>query len=170
MTDVQLTAFGGIMKSLLTILIVLLAIPVMAQDESDPFPFKYECAATEGVTIEEEFCDHLLQSMLRTDRIRSAEPSDGWFVSIVVQPVYRSSTPDAFAFSIVVTVSPAQMKSVYLTAFQGTYLTGTREAHDEETLNGISSGCIKELSSWLEDADDRLPSDVFTMIWDGSHP
>ncbi len=63
------------MKKLLTVVLVLLAIPVMAQDESKGLPLTYVCQAAEGVRIEEDFCDLLLMSVLRTDLFQIAKPA-----------------------------------------------------------------------------------------------
>jgi len=156
------------MKSLLSTLFVLLAIPVIAQDEPGGIPFTYECLATEGVRIEEGFCDLLLTSMLRTDLFRAMNPDDKGSLNMVVLPLQDKSDPGKIASSIVMSISLPRDKDEFILTYQRIDIFDNDDVHDDELIDRIVWTCIDGVTDWLKKEVGQLHEDEFAALRDRS--
>jgi len=157
------------MKSLLTILFVLLAIPVMAQDGPGGVPFTYECIATEGVRIEEDFCDLLLTSMLRTELVRAMNPDDKGSLNMVVLPLQDDTDPDRMAASITMSITLPRDKDENILVYSRIDILGYEDLHDDEMVDAVVSVCINGVTDWLKKAiGGASPQDEFAALRDRS--
>jgi len=158
------------MKRLLTTaLVLLLAIPAVAQDEPDGIPFTFDCDATEGVKIEEDFCGLLLLGMLRTDLVRTARPSDEGSLNMIVLPLRDNSDPDKMAASITMSITLPRDKDEHILAYQWMNILNIENVHDDELLDRIVSGCIGGVFAWIKKAVGPLPQDELAAELAGSN-
>ena len=151
------------MKNLLaTVFVVVLAVPAMAQENSGAIPLVYECRAGENVEIEKGFCELLLQSILRTHKMRRAEPGDSWHIKMLVLPKRQPAPSDAFAHSITMGFSLQGMQEHQFLAYQRLDVMSARHALDEKVLEATSSRCIQGISEWLGELVDHPPKVAIT--------
>ena len=151
------------MKRLLATLFVLIAaVPTMAQESSGAIPIVYECRAEEGAEIERDFCELLLQSILRTHKMRRAEPGDSWHIKMQVLPKRHPAPSDTFAHSITMGFSLAGMQEHQFLAYQRLDVMSARHAHDREVLDATASKCLEGISEWLGELADHPPQVAIT--------
>ena len=131
------------MRNLLAaVFVVVLAVPAMAQENSGAIPIVYECRAEETAEIEKGFCELLLQSILRTNKMRRAEPSDSWHIKMLVLPKRHPAPSDTFAHSITMGFSLQGMQEHQFLAYQRLDVMSARHALDEKVLDATTSKCI----------------------------
>jgi hypothetical protein len=156
------------MNRLLTVVFVLLAIPVMAQDESEGIPFTYDCKATKGVKIEEDFCDLLLMGMLRTDILRTVRPSDEGSLKMAVLPLQDKSNPEKIASSIVMGITFPRDKNAHILTYQRIDIFDSEDVHNDELIDVLVSRCVGGVIDWLKRHVGDLPEDEFAALKNGS--
>ncbi|MCW8985777.1 MAG: hypothetical protein OQK55_10570, partial [Thermoanaerobaculales bacterium] len=141
---------------------------VMAQGKPEGIPFTFDCSATEGVEIEEDFCDLLLLGMLRTDLVRTAKPGDNGSLNMIVLPLQDESNPDKMATSITMSVSLPRDADEHILAYQWMHILNKNEVHDDEVLDRIVSQCLDGVFAWVKKAVGSSPQDELAAQLAGS--
>ena len=155
-------------RSLAALFVLILAIPAMAQENPGAIPVVYECRAEEGAEIEKGFCELLLQSILRTQKMRRAEPDDSWHIKMLVLPKRHSAPSDTFAHSITMGFSLQGMQEHQFLAYQRLEVMSARHAQDEKVLDATASKCLEGISEWLGELVDHPPRVAITTPPPGS--